>query len=803
MDPIIKQTRWDKAMEKPLYEAWKANKRYAFSRKGSKPVYSIDTPPPYVNTPVHIGQATTYVLMDMFARFRRMTGHEVLFPLGLDRNGLPIEMAAEKRFNTRLTDVPREQAMKYCESILKEASIASTETFLRSGISFNSWKLGTEIGDVYYTDSPEYRALTQATFIDLWKKGLIYQAERITNYCPGCQTTIADAEIEYAEKPTMFNDVKFRVKETGDEIVIGTTRPELICTCAMVIFNPEDKRYKKLAGRTAVTPVFGKEVPIKAHPMAQPEKGTGLEMMCSAGDLNDIRFFREMNLEPVIAINRDGTMNEHAGVLKGLHVKKARAKIIELLKEGGLLVKQEQLMHRAPVCERSKDDIEFIAMPEFYLKQLDQKAKMLEFAKKLNFFAPASRQIFVDWINSLTIDWPISRRRFYATEIPLWYCGKCGEVIVPPKGRYYQPWREKPPKEALKNGKCPKCNSADFRGETRVFDTWFDSSITPLWILGYERHPDFFAKHSPCTLRPQGKEIIRTWLYYTVLKDYLLTKRLIFRDVWINYHIVDEGGKKMSKSRGNMADPKDVLDKFGAEPFRLWAAAEGNLERKDFKCSFERIQGMEKTLTKLWNVARFISMFPDARKKAKPKKLEPLDEWILHEVSGLVKQAREEYEAYDFHNPTTSLKNFLWETFASHYIELAKNRAYNQEGKFSAEQQASACYALHECLDLLLRLLSPVLPFITEIIYRQLRGRDIHSESWPEPPKAKKPAFTAQELMELNSLVWKTKKDAGRSLKDGLGSLTIPDKFKTIEADLRLAHGCQKLEHGKDVSIEI
>jgi valyl-tRNA synthetase len=795
MEPIIKETRWDKGMEKAVWEKWKSEKTYSFNPKSNLPVYSIDTPPPYVNTPVHIGQATTYVLMDMFARFRRMTGNEVLFPLGLDRNGLPIEMAAEKKFGVRFAGMDRKKVLEYCESILKDASMASTETFLRSGISFNSWELGSKIGDVYYTDSPEYRALTQATFIDLWKKGLIYEDKRITNYCPGCRTTLADAEVDYEELPSTFNDVVFKVKETGEEIIIGTTRPELICTCAMVIFNPDDKRYKKLAGKTAVTPIFNKEVPLKAHPMAQIDKGTGLEMMCSAGDLNDIRFFREMRLDPVIAINIDGTMNEHAGVLKGLHVKKAREKMIELLKEKGLLVKQTKLLHRAPVCERSKDPIEFIALPEFYLKQLEFRPKMLEFAKKLNFIAPASRQIFVDWINSLSMDWPLSRRRYYATEIPLWYCKKCGEVIVPPKGKYYQPWREGPPVK-----KCTKCGGSEFRGEDRVFDTWFDSSISPLWILGYERHPDFFAKHTPCSVRPQGKEIIRTWLYYTVLKDFLLTDKLIFRDVWINYHIVDESGGKMSKSKGNVIDPAKVLDQFGAEPFRLWAAAEGNLDRKDFKCSFERIQGMEKTLTKLWNVARFISMY---ERKKKPAKLEPLDEWILHEMAELVKFARERYEEYDFHNPVTQTKNFLWEAFASHYMELVKNRAYNQDGKFSAAAQASALHTLHECLELILLVLAPVNPIITSILYEKLTGKDIHAQEFPEPPKAKKTAFTAQELMEMNGAIWKAKKDAGKSLKDPLASLTVPEKFKSIEADLRITHGVGKLSYGEKIAVEV
>ncbi|MFQ5648098.1 MAG: class I tRNA ligase family protein, partial [Candidatus Aenigmatarchaeota archaeon] len=254
MEPKLASKRWDKELETPIYKEWKRKGVYRFDKAGKKPIYSIDTPPPYVNRPIHIGQATCYVLMDMFARFRRMNGCNVLFPLGLDRNGLPIEMAAERRFNIRLNEVPRQEFLKKCEVVLKEASLASTESFLRLGISFNSWNLGTGIGDVYETDSPEYRALTQATFIDLWKKDLIYEDTRINNWCPGCQTTLADAEIEYADLPTIFNDVVFKVKETGKRIVIATTRPELICTCGMVIFNPKDERYKHLAGKTAITP---------------------------------------------------------------------------------------------------------------------------------------------------------------------------------------------------------------------------------------------------------------------------------------------------------------------------------------------------------------------------------------------------------------------------------------------------------------------------------------------------------------------------------------------------------------------
>ncbi len=784
-EPKIKEKKWKKELEEPIYTSWKKKEPYFFNEKSKKTVYSIDTPPPYVNTPVHIGQVTTYVLMDMFARYKRMTGHEVLFPLGLDRNGLPIEMAAEKEFKVRLTEVPRKKAIEYCHKILEKATLASVDSFVKCGIGFNSWKKGEYIGTVYETDSAKYRSLTQHTFIKMWKKGLIYEDERVNNYCPGCKTTIADAEVIYTDLPGKFHDIKFKVKETGENIIIGTTRPELICTLGMIIFNPADERYKHLAGKTAISPIFEKEVPIKAHPYADMEKGTGIMMMCSFGDLTDIRFFREENLPEIVAIDKDGKMNEHAGFLKGLTVKEARKKIVEELEKKKLLVKQTPCQHRTPICERSKDPIEFIAMPEFYVKQLNFKTDMKKLAKKLNFYDKKSKQILLDWMDSVKIDWPISRRRFYATEIPIWHCKKCGKVVLPPEKpiKYYQPWKEKCPV------KC-KCGSTDLIGETRVFDTWFDSSITPLNIMNWARSK-FYDKNKPCTLRPQGKEIVRTWLYYTLLKCYQLTGDCVFNDVWVNYHIVDEKGKKMSKSQGNIIDPKEILDKFGAEPFRLWSAVEGNITKTDFRCSFDRIEGACKTLTKLWNVARFISMFPNAKK---PTKLCELDKWIINEINDLIKTSTEAYEKYDVHNPVIKIKHFLWETFASHYLELVKNRAYNDD-KFSKEEEKSAHYTLHYALQRILELLAPVLPMITHKLYSDLYGKEIHSQEFPKAEKKLKIEFTTAALISLNQAIWKVKKDAGKSLRDEKDSFEINKQFKKIEKDMMATHNLKEIKY--------
>ncbi|HDD45988.1 MAG TPA: valine--tRNA ligase, partial [Candidatus Aenigmarchaeota archaeon] len=791
----LKEKRWKKEFEEEIRRMWREKNEYRFDENTKKPVFSIDTPPPYVNAPVHIGQATTYVLMDMFARFRRMIGYEVLFPLGLDRNGLPIEVAAERKFGVKMNEVSRERFVELCKKLLEEYSMKSTETFYIAGISFNSWEIGTRAGDVYLTDMPEYRKLTQETFIDLWNKGLIYEDVRINNYCPGCRTTIADAEIEYDERPTVFNYVKFKVKETGEDIVIATTRPELLCTCKMVVFNPSDERYKHLNGKTAIVPLYNIEVPIRPHPIAKPEMGTGLEMMCSFGDTRDIQFFREMDLQPVIAIDQNGKMNKHAGFLEGLEVLEAREKIVEMLKEKGMIVKQEKMMHRIPICERSKDAIEFIAMPEYYLKQMEFKDKIRAIADKMNFYSPKSKQILLDWIDSIKIDWAISRRRYYATEIPVWYCKKCNHPYVPPKGKYYQPWRERPPIE-----RCPKCGHKEFRGEERVFDTWFDSSITPLFILKYSRDNNFFEKHFPCTLRPQGKEIVRTWLYYTLLKCYLLTNKQAFRDVWINYHILDEKGKKMSKSLGNIIDPQKVMERYGAEPFRFWAAIEGNLEKTDFKCSFNRIEGASKFLTKYWNIARFVSLFDPIKK---PKHLVELDKWVIKELNMLIKYTRERYERYDFHGPAVKIKHFLWEVFASHYIEMVKNRAYNQDNKFSKEEQESAIYALHEVLEKVTRMLAPIIPFITYRIYKDIYGKNVHKMQFPSIDKfaiKEELSISSNDIIALNSAIWKVKKDAGMSLKSKVRLLTLPVKFKPIEKDIIFTHNIEKIEYKEGIS---
>jgi len=508
--------------------------KFNFNPKTKKKIYSIDTPPPYVNTPIHIAQAITYCYMDFFARYKRMKGFEVIFPLGLDGNGIPIELATEKKFNISPFKIGREKFIEYCEKMINEGSEGTTESFAQLGISFTSYKEGKQIGAVYRTYSPDYRSLTQSTFIDLYKKNLVYEDVRINNWDPKLRTTIADSEIEYKEIPSTFNDVIWKVKETNEKLVISTTRPELIGTCSAVIFHPDDKRYKKLAGKHAVIPIYNKEIPIMPHPFADPEKGSGIVMMCAGGDLTDIQFVREQRLKPIIWVEKDGKMSKESGTLAGLKVRDARNKIIELLKEKGKIKKQEQITHRTPISERSGAEIEFIEMPEFYLKQIEFKKDMKSISNKINWYPKEAKKIFDDWIKKISIDWPISRRRFYATPIPLWHSKDL--TALPPGGEYYVPWKQTPPKNSevyrrgKKVGKITDFKNEKWVGETRVFDTWMDSSISELNMLKYHSDDKFFKKTYPASLRPQGKEIVRTWLYYTLLRGYLETKKPAFKD---------------------------------------------------------------------------------------------------------------------------------------------------------------------------------------------------------------------------------------------------------------------------------
>ena len=768
MEPKIQEKVWDPKIEENIRKKWHDSKLYEFQSDNDG--YTIDTPPPYPSgRPWHIGAASHYAQIDMIARTARMSGKNVYFPIGIDRNGLPVELYTEKKHDIRMRETERGKFLDLCKDALNDLEAEMIQIMKGLGLS-------CDFDNYYRTDSEEYRTLTQSTFIELWKNGSIYLATRPNNYDWVTGTTIADAEITYQEIPTKLVHMKFKVKDEGNEIIIASTRPELLCACKTVIVNPEDERYSQFVGKKIIVPISNQEVEIRTHHSAQMEFGSGAVMVCSYGDQNDVALFRELNLEEVVAIGLDGKMTEVAGNYAGLKPKQARTKIIEDLEKNGFVEKIEEISHRTPVSERSKIPIEIIPMEEYYLKQKESVEKIKELGSQIKFYPDMHKQILMNWLESIAIDWPISRRRFYGTEIPIWYCKECSEPYIPEPGKYYKPWKDKCPAQ-----KCSKCDSTEFVGEERTFDTWMDSSVSPLFISKFRKDEEFFKRTYPTGIRPQAKDIVRTWLYYTLLRCEKLTGQKPWSEAWIMGYGLDEKGMKMSKSKGNALDPLPIIEKFGADTFRFWSASEVN-HGYDFRCSEQKIESTKKFLSKLWNISRFLSSFPIVESD----ELTQTDKWIVSELDKLVKECKKGFSEYNFFIPAIAIREFTWNIFAAHYIEMAKARAYGIN--FSDTERDSAIYTLHKVLSTILKLLAPITPFITDYLWQTLYSKNsIHKESQVVEETTEDLSEFTQKIIEFNSKVWNEKKAKSLSLKDSIDT-QIPQELELFSNDLTAMH---------------
>ena len=775
----IDSKTWDPSIEQKILKRWHQDNVYGFSiiEQDSIP-FVIDTPPPYPSgRPWHIGAAAHYAQIDMIARVARMKDYNVFFPIGIDRNGLPVEIYTEKKYKIQMRRTDREKFLDLCKQALDDLESEMIQIMKDMGLSGN-------FDEYYRTDSAEFRSLTQSTFIDLWKKGLIYMANRPNNYCYECGTTLADAEIIYQEIPTKLIYMKFNIKEGGN-LIIASTRPELLFACQAIIVNPEDQRYSAFIRKHAVLPIFDREVEIIPHYSVNPDFGSGAVMVCSYGDRNDVQLFRELGLKEIISLTENGTTTNSAKSYAYLGIRQARSRIIEDLKKDGYIEREENIMHRTPICERSRTPIEILSMEDYYLKQMNYIPKLKELAMKINFHPEIHRQILNNWLNSISIDWPISRRRFYGTEIPVWFCKICKTPNLPEAGQYYRPWKEKPPFE-----KCKKCGETEFTGEDRIFDTWMDSSITPLFITRYLRNQKIYDYLYPTRLRPQAKDIIRTWLYYSMLRRFQQTDQLPWSDAWIMGYGVDEKGEKMSKSKGNVIDPFPIIHRYGADAFRFWSASEGNLGQ-DFRCSEQKIAVSKNFLSKLWNIARFVSSFEDTQNSSQP--MDNADKWILGELSKLVKECEIGYNDFNFFIPANAIREFTWNVFASHYLEMVKWRVYEKNYKDGHE---SAISTINKCLSTILLLLSPVCPFITDEIWTKMYSdKSIHVQKMPKIDLEYQDLTKyTKSILEFNSMVWTQKKEmisreTGKplSLKDPI-QIAVPPTLVLFKQDLEKMH---------------
>ena len=815
--PKITDKRWSIDLEKRIQEEHYGetyNDRYSFNPNSEKEIFVIDTPPPYPSGTWHIGAVAQYSMIDVIARSQRLLGKEVYFPWGVDRNGINIEFTVEKKTGKKMRTFERGNFIDICRETIEEYTQAMRETACRVGLSCS-------FENEYLTDSPEYRAVSQSIFVDLFKQGNIVEDLRPNIYDPVEGTTIADAEVQRISRSTKLCDV---IWETEDEekVIITTTRPELICACGIVLVHPEDSRYSHLIGKEIYLPLAvngrSKKVLISSHHSVKMEFGSGVLMVCSFGDQNDVSVFREFGLDPFVAINLNGEMTDISGPLSGLSVIEARKKAIDILEQENKLSSIKDHEQEIPVSERGNNPVEIILLKEWYVKQTHTLERMNELVSEINFIPPRNKQFLDDWMQNISIDWPISRRRWYHTEVPIWYTEDGSKVVVPPSGVYVQPWRDLPPKnsevldretkETLGIYEDMKDQLGELIGEEKVFDTWMDSSNSNLFVSGYGKNQELFERAFPTALRPQGKEIVRTWLYYTLLKSTLLLDKPGFTNVWIDGLGMDPWGRKMSKSLGNGIDANSVLEcgfggrtgswkikgsdgkqvqlkanKIGSECFRLWKACDAQVG-DDFHINPEEIEAKYfGVLTKIFNVARFASQFEvPSNLSSEPNDLEIEDKWILSEFSQVMSKVEDSWTKIDIYNAAQSIKNFSTGVFPSHWLEMVKSRLYDGD--------EAAAWTLHRIVRDLLTSLSPICPFFTHYLSTTLYGHSsVDVRKFPDIIESKSELLNlTNPVIEFNSEVWKLKKDSGISLNTEISNVKIPEELTILSESLTRMH---------------
>ncbi len=721
---------------------WQRMKLYQFNPDEKRPRYIIDTPPPYPTGSIHIGHVLNWLYMDLLARWKRMQGHSVLFPQGWDCHGLPTEVKVEEIHGIKKNDVPREEFRQMCIELTKENIQGMKTQMQRMGYS-QDWNRE------YVTMTPEYKEKTQRSFLQMYHEGLIYRAVHPVNWCPRCETAIAFAEVEYQENETFLNYLEFPdpAGETG--VPIATTRPELLAACVAVVVHPEDERYQHLTGKKVQVPLFNREVEIITDEEVDPDFGTGAVMICTFGDKTDVTWVNRYDLDIIEAINEQGIMQDVCGKYSGLTLTECKDAIVEDLDKEGFLTRKEKVDQNVGQCWRCKTPIEILVKKQWFVAVKQMNPQIIDAAEGMDWIPEHMKTRLLNWTGSMDWDWCISRQRIFATPIPVWYCKECGEVMVPSEEEVpLDPTQTQPTKPC-------QCGNTEFIAEEDVLDTWMDSSITPLVIAGWpgEEYQDLF----PATIRQQGHDIIRTWAFYTILRTLALTGDAPFQNVVVNGMVFGEDGHKMSKSRGNVIAPEDVVEEYGADALRLWAA--NSVPGSDVPFAWKDVQHGYKFLRKFWNAFRFVNMHLAAYSanndvESIKTTLKPLDKWILSGLNQLVGEVTHTMDDYNFAHARNRIQAYIWHDFCDDYIEAVKYRLYTDE---EGESKQAALYTLNTVIQTCLRLMAPFTPHFTEEIHYYLEGygnakssaendnvgeldktrdedvfRSIHQETWPE-----------------------------------------------------------------------
>lgn len=821
-----------KSAEQRWMKAWSEANIYKWDpSRPREETFVVDTPPPTVSGSLHLGHVFSYTQTDVLARYNRMRGKNISYPMGWDDNGLPTERRVQNVYNIQcnpklpydpnwkpkkadpsskekpvIVEVSRLNFVEACEELTKEDEVAFEDTFKHLGLSVD-WER------TYSTIGKHCRHISQLSFLDLVGKNQVYNVEAPTMWDVDFKSAVAQAEIEDREIPGAFHDIEFGV-EGGGAFIISTTRPELLPACIAVVAHPEDERYKPLFGKYAITPLFKARVPILPAGHADPEKGSGILMVCTFGDANDVEWWKTSKLpaKPIVSLKGTlreieygvapfesldvSTAQENYRALAGLDVRKAKKKIAEMLAQPGtgadgagaaLQGEPRTISHAVKFYEKGERPLEFVTTRQWFIKTMVHKDALIEQGRKIRWTPDYMRHRYENWVEGLNTDWCISRQRFFGIPFPAWYpIDKNGEIeyqnaiFASRESLPIDPYVDVPPGYSESQRNQP----GGFVGDPDVMDTWATSSLTPqiqsYWLLNPEQHKKLF----PADVRPQAHEIIRTWAFSTIVKAWMHENEIPWKNIAISGWVLDPDRKKMSKSKGNVITPQHLFEEYSSDAVRYWSGrarlgADTATDPAVFKIG-------SKLIVKLFNASRFVLMQLTDPVPGVEKITHPMDRAIVSSLSEVVKNATKAFDEYDYAQALQITEELFWH-FCDHYVELVKGRSYSETDTVGRE---SAHATLHWCLKTFVRLFAPFMPYITEEVWSWRfagAGKDsfVHSTKWPEVSEVAgvvgDPA-AFQAAVEVVSVIRATKTMAQKGQRTGVSSLVV----KASEADLKL-----------------